>query len=130
MNIYAIIAGALAALAAIGHLTIGKKQFLKPMLEAEFDPLAQKVMHSVFHYITVFLLLSAYMLIMPGIQGVQCMFNPTLLFGFIGANYFFFAVFQIGIALHAKISLLKMFQWVFWILISLFAFLAANAVNV
>ncbi|MCY1721228.1 hypothetical protein OU798_12795 [Prolixibacteraceae bacterium Z1-6] len=54
MNTYAVIAGVLAAFASIGHLTIGKKQFLQPFLDAEFDHLAKKVMHSVFHYITVF----------------------------------------------------------------------------
>lgn len=128
MNLYAIVAGVLALFATIGHLTIGKKQFLNPMLNAEFDQLAKKVMHSVFHYITVFLLLSAYMLIMPGIRGSECMFNPTLLFGFIGANYFLFAVFQIAIALRAKISLLKMFQWMFWILIAVLSFLAVGNV--
>lgn len=128
MNIYAIIAGVLALLASIGHLTIGKKQFLIPMMGAEFEMLAKKVMQTVFHYITVFLILSSYMLIMPGIMGENCQFIATPLFAFIGVNYLFFAVAQIIIALRAKISLLKMFQWIFWILIAVFSFLAASAV--
>ena len=86
MNVYAVIAGVLALFAAIGHLTIGKKQFLAPMMKADFDQLAKKVMQTVFHYITVFLLLSSYMLIMPGIMGVNCQFVPTPLFAFIGVN--------------------------------------------
>jgi hypothetical protein len=121
MNIYTLIAGLLAAFATIGHLTIGKKQFLNPMLAADFDVLPKKVIHSVFHYITVFLLLSALMLIVIGVRGSSCMFDPTLLLVFIGANYFLFAVFQIIIAVAAKISLLKMFQWIFWLLIAVFA---------
>lgn len=121
MNIYILIAGILAAFATIGHLTIGKKQFLNPMLAADFDNLSKKVMHSVFHYITVFLLLSALVLIMVGIRGSECMFDPTLFLGFVAANYFLFAVFQIVIAFSAGISLLKMFQWIFWLLIAIFA---------
>ncbi|MDB4583807.1 hypothetical protein N9164_11690 [Draconibacterium sp.] len=110
MNIYALIAGILAAFATLGHLTMGKKQFLMPMLNAEFDNLPKKVMHSVFHYITVFLLFTAFMLIMIGIRGSGCMFDPTLVLGFIGANYLLFAIWQIVIALSASISLFKMFQ--------------------
>ena len=121
MNIYTLISGLLAAFATIGHLTIGKKQFLKPMLNADFDNLSKKVMHSVFHYITVFLALSAVVLLMVGARGSGCMFEPTLFLGFIAANYFLFAIFQIVISLMAKISLLKMFQWIFWLLIAVFA---------
>lgn len=128
MNIYAVVAGVLALFAAIGHLTIGKKQFLSPMMNAEFDSLAKKVMQSVFHYISVFLFLTAYILIMPGVRGANCVIDPTPVFGFIGVNYLLFAIAQIIVAFRAKISLLKMFQWIFWILISAFSFMAANAV--
>ena len=129
MNVYAVIAGVLALFASIGHLTIGKKQFLLPMMNADFDKLAKKVMQSVFHYISIFLFLSAYMLIMPGIRGENCMIDPTPLFAFIGMNYLLFTIGQIIIALRAKISLLKMFQWIFWILIAGFCFLAAGAAS-
>ena len=129
MNIYAVVAGVLALFAAIGHLAIGKKMFLNPMMHAEFDPLAKKVMQSVFHYISVFLFLTAYILIMPGVRGADCAIDPTPVFGFIGVNYLLFAIAQIIIALRAKISLFKMFQWIFWILIAVFSFLAAGAVN-
>ena len=128
MNVYAVIAGVLALFASIGHLTIGKKQFLLPMMNADFDQLAKKVMQSVFHYISIFLFLSAYMLIMPGVRGANCAIDPTPLFGFIGMNYLLFALGQIIIALRAKISLFKMFQWIFWILIAVFSFLAVGAV--
>lgn len=129
MNTYAIIAGIIALFASIGHLTVGKKQFLRPMLDASFDVLAKKVMHTVFHYITVFLFLTAYILLMPGIRGENCAIDPTPVFGFLGMNYLLFAVAQIIIALRAKISLIKMFQWIFWILISVFSFLAAGAIS-
>ena len=129
MNIYVLVAGIIAAFAAIGHLTVGKKQFLLPMLSAGFDQVPKKVMHSVFHYITVFLVLSAFVLIMMGIRGSGCMFDPTLLLGFIGLNYLMFAIWQIIIALSSGISLLKMFQWIFWLLISIFSILGIYIMN-
>lgn len=129
MNIYAVIAGVLALFAAIGHLTIGKKQFLAPMMNAGFDQLAEKVMQSVFHYISVFLFLSAYILIISGVRGANCAIDPIPVYGFLGMNYLLFAIAQVIIALRAKISLLKMFQWIFWILISAFAFLAAGVAS-
>lgn len=129
MNIYAVVAGIIALFAFIGHLTIGKKMFLKPMMEAEFDQLAKKVMQSVFHYVSIFQFLSAYMLIMPGIRGENCNIDATPLFGFIGINYLLFAIGLVIIALRAKISLLKMFQWIFWILIATLSFMAAGAVS-
>ena len=127
MNIYAVIAGVIALFAFIGHLTIGKKLFLKPMLDADFDYLAKKVMQSVFHYVSIFQFLSAYMLIMPGIRGENCNIDPTPLFGFIGINYLIFAIGLVIIALRAKISLLKMFQWIFWILIATLSFMGAGS---
>ncbi|MCY1721229.1 hypothetical protein OU798_12800 [Prolixibacteraceae bacterium Z1-6] len=66
---------------------------------------------------------------MPGIRGADCMFDQTPLFGFIGVNYLFFTVVQVLIALRAQISLFKMFQWIFWLLVSIFSFLGAYAVN-
>jgi hypothetical protein len=108
---------------------MGKKHFLMPMLNAEFDNLAKKVMYSVFHYISVFLILSSFLLIMLGIRGSGCMFDPTLVVAFIGINYLFFAISQIIVALSARISLLKMFQWVFWLLISIFSFLGIYIMN-
>lgn len=42
MNVYAVIAGVLALFAAIGHLTIDEKQFLAPMMNAEFGQLVKK----------------------------------------------------------------------------------------
>jgi VIT1/CCC1 family predicted Fe2+/Mn2+ transporter len=123
MNITVLIAGIIAALATIGHFTMGTKQFLNPMLEAEFNPISKKVMHAVFHYISVFLALSAFFLIMVGARGMRCVFDPFLILVFIGGNYALFAILQIIIALSSKASLLKMFQWVFWIAIAILVFM-------
>lgn len=129
MNFYAVLAGVIALFAFVGHITIGRKMFLHPMMEAGFDALPKKVMLTVFHYVSIFQFLSALMLIMPGIRGASCNVDPTPLFGFIGLNYLVFAIGQVIIALRARISLLKMFQWIFWILIGTLSFMAVNAID-
>lgn len=48
MNGYIMMAGVFALATVLGHFTLGSKQFLKPMLEASFDPIPKKVMHGSF----------------------------------------------------------------------------------
>jgi len=129
MNTMVLIAGILAAMATLGHFTMGVKLYLRPLLASDMDAIPKKVMHTVFHYISVYMTLSAWMLIMIGIRGEDCMFDPTLVLSFIGMNYALFAVTQILIALTSKISgaLFKMFQWIFWVLIAVFTFMGVNA---
>ncbi len=122
MNVTVFIAGIIALFATIGHFTMGRKQFLKPMLNAEFDLVAKKVMHSVFHYVSVFLILSAFFLTMIGARGANCVIDPFILLFFLGASYVLMAVWQVIIALLAKVSLLKMFQWMIWLVIGVLIF--------
>ena len=65
MNWYLIVAGLLAAFTSVGHFIIGSRQFLAPMLDASFDGVARKQMYSVFHYVSVDLVLSAALLLGP-----------------------------------------------------------------
>jgi len=125
MNTMVLIAGLIAAIATIGHFTAGIKMYLKPFLACDLDRLPKNVILSVFHYISVFQTLSAFMLIMIGIRGNECLYDPTLVLSFIGLNYGAFAIVQVVIALTSSVpdGLLKMFQWIFWALISLFIFL-------
>ncbi|TAJ12069.1 hypothetical protein DMA11_14380 [Marinilabiliaceae bacterium JC017] len=125
MNTFVLIAGVLASLATIGHFTMGTKMYLKPFLSAELDPIVKNVMHSVFHYISVYMVFSSLFLVVIGIRGEKCLFDPTLILAFIGINYGLFALVQIIIGLTSRLpgALMKMFQWIFWILISLFVFL-------
>lgn len=124
MNGLIFIAGIFAGVTTIGHFTMGIKSYLKPMLDAEFDIISKKVMHCVFHYVSVYLILSSLVLLSAGI-GLKNVVFPTLLLKFIAINYIAFALFQISIALTSKIqkSLFKMFQWTFFILIAGFILL-------
>ena len=124
MNWLIFIAGIIAAMTVVGHFTVGRKDFLKPMLEAPIDDLPKKVMHCVFHYISAFLVLSTLALLAVGL-GVKFKSSQNFLVDFIAIHYATFAVIQLVIALKSKIPkpALKLFQWIFFSLIAIFIWL-------
>ena len=126
MNWFLIIAGGFAGFATVGHFFIGSRNFLGPTLQASFDEVPKKVMHCLFHYVSAYLILSTIFLLAIGL-GFKLGGNPALLVRFIALNYAAFAVAQIIIALSSTIqnSLLKLFQWIFWILIAVFSWIGA-----
>ena len=126
MNWLILIAGLVALFATIGHLTMGRKSFLKPMMDASFDEVPKKVMQAVFHYVTVFQILSTAALLLAAF-GFSFNLDSTLMVLFVAINYFLFAITGIIIALTSGIpnGLAKMFQWIFWIIIAVFAWIGA-----
>ena len=127
MNWLVFIAGLASAFCTIGHFAIGSRDFLKPMLEAPFDEIPKKVMHCVFHYISAFLILSSVALLASGL-GLNFKGETTLLIKFIAVHYAVFAVIQISIALTSKIKngMFKLFQWTFFVVIAVLAWLGAS----
>lgn len=127
MNWYIIIAGLIAIATTIGHFAIGSKQFLKPMLEASFDPIPKKVMHCVFHYVSTYLILSTITLLLIGLN-IFSGPGSSAAAKFIAANYAVFAIWQIILAIASDISngIFKLFQWIFFLLIALFTFLGTG----
>jgi hypothetical protein len=124
MNWFVLGAGIFAAFTVIGHFTMGSKNFLNPMLQASFDNVAKKVMHCVFHYISAFLILSAVALFLVGFGVLS---DSQLLVRFISINYAAFGLWQIYLALTSDIEkgVLKMFQWIFFLIIAGLAWLGA-----
>jgi hypothetical protein len=127
MNLLLLISGLVAGFTMFGHFVIGSKSFLKPMLNASFDEIPKKVMHSVFHYISVFLVLSTIVLLLLGLSP-QLKTASSLLVRFIAIHYAAFAAVQIIIALTSKIekAIFKLFQWIFFIIIAVLAWLGAS----
>lgn len=126
MNWLITISGLFALMTVAGHFTVGSKEYLKPMLEATFDPVAKKVMHCVFHYVSAFLVLSTIAMLLIG-TGMMKFQGSARLVQFIALNYAAFAVWQIILATTSGIpkGALKLFQWIFFILISVFALIGA-----
>ena len=127
MNWMIFISGLAAGFVNLGHFTVGSKDFLKPMLQAKFDDVPKKVMHCVFHYVSVYVALSFIVLIAIGL-GFSFGTADTLLVKFIAINYFFFAITQIVIAATSNIpkGVIKLFQWIFFMIIAIFAWIGAS----
>jgi hypothetical protein len=124
MNWMIIVAGFVAGFTTIGHFIIGSRQFLSPMLESQFDHVPKKVMHCAFHYVSVYLILSTAALLLVGF-GVNLGGDTTVLIRFISFNYAAFALWQIAIAVTSGIpnGVFKLFQWIFFVIISVFSLL-------
>jgi hypothetical protein len=126
MNGPVFISGLAAAFCTLGHFTVGSKHYLKPMLAASFDDVAKKVCHCVFHYVSVFLVLSAVCLVLAG-AGARFTADTALVVRFIAIHYAVFAVVQIFIAATSGIrkAVFKMFQWTIFVFIAVFAWMGA-----
>lgn len=122
MNAPILAAGLAAGFITLGHLTIGSKQYLRPMLRASFDDLPKKINHCVFHYVSVYLLLSAVFLLLTG-MGYLASAKTTWLVRFIALNYGVFALVQVVIAAASGIqnALFRFFQWTLFLFVAVFA---------
>jgi hypothetical protein len=125
MNYFILISAILSLAAVIGHFTMGRKEYLKPVLNSDIDIVPKKVMHSLFHYMSVFMVLSTIILFAGSSQSCPLYDYVHNMIRFIGIVYAFFAVTQFIIAITSGISggVFKLFQWVFWALISACAIL-------
>jgi len=124
MNWYLVVSGLLAAFCTVGHLTIGRKTFLKPMMEATFDEVPKKVMHCVFHFITIDFVLATVVLLAAGF-GLTFGHHVRLLVLFIAVHFLLYGIVQILMVLSSGIrgGLSKIFQWLVFLLVAIFAFL-------
>ncbi len=126
MNWPIFISGLAAVFCTLSHFTVGSKHYLQPMLAASFDDVAKKVCHCFFHYVSVFLVLSAVCLVLAG-AGVTFTADTALVVRFIAIHYAVFAAVQIIIAATSGIqkAVFKMFQWTIFVFIAVFAWMGA-----
>jgi hypothetical protein len=126
MNQMIILAGAASLLTTVGHFTLGYKMYVKPMLKAEMDPIAKRVMLSVFHYMSVFLTLATISMLWLGYM-IRPGMRFNLLFLFLGTCFAFMAITQLIIALTSGIKngIWKMFQWVLFAVVAILTFMGS-----
>ena len=123
MNYFIFISALISLVAIIGHCSMGRKEYLKPVLDSDIDIVPKKVMQSLFHYMSVFMVLSM-IILLAGSHHLCPMYDYVHnMVRFIGIVYAFFALTQFIIALTSGIpgGVFKMFQWVFWAFIAAFA---------
>jgi uncharacterized membrane protein len=123
MNYFIFISALISFVALIGQISMGRKDYLKPVLDADIDLVPKKVMQSLFHYMSVFLVLST-IILLAGSHHLCPMYDYVHnMIRFIAIVFGCFAIVQFIIALTSGVpgGVFKMFQWVFWALISVFA---------
>jgi len=126
MNYLILTSGVLASFATIGHFAIGTKDFLKPVMASNINEIPKKVMQSLFHYMSVFMILTSVILIAISLGQNLLFENSTDIVKVIGIIYAGFAIVQFYIALTSSIKngILKLFQWLFWALIAIFCLIS------
>ncbi len=126
MDYLILTSGILALLATIGHFMVGTKNFLKPVMNSDIDEIPKKVMQSIFHYMSVFLVLTSLFLLSISTGECRLFENTVDVVKLIGFIYAGFALVQLIIALTSKIKMgvFKLFQWIFWALIAIFTLLS------
>ncbi|MCG8700214.1 MAG: hypothetical protein MI922_19330 [Bacteroidales bacterium] len=125
INTYYLVAAIIAFFATTGHFSVGTKMYLKPVINSNIDEIPKSVMNALFHYMSVFMIISTIVLGMLAFKS-SFVFQSDSDAGFVvGLSYSGFTITQIIIALNSSVKrgLLKLFQWIFWILIALFSFL-------
>lgn len=127
MNYLILTSGVVAAFATIGHFAIGSKDFLKPVMDSNIPEIPKKVMQSLFHYMSVFMIFTSVILIAFSFGENLIFENSTDVLKLIGFTYAGFALAQFIIAASSSVEMgvLKMFQWIFWVIIAVFALLGA-----
>lgn len=118
MNFYILTSGIVASLATMGRFAIGAEDFLKPVMNSDIDEIPRKVMQSLFHYVSLYG--ADIRCIIGHCDGRKPIFENT---NDVVLSYAGFALVQFIIALISSIKMgaFKLFQWVFWTLISTFS---------
>lgn len=123
MNWMLIVAGLIAVATTMGHVILGGKQFLAPMLQLSFDAVAKRTLYAAWHYITVSIGLAAAVLLTLGVMQELGLLAAKV----IAIQFALYAVVCIVLGATAgfRKGVFKMFQWVFFIPIAVLAWLGA-----
>lgn len=118
MNVQLFIAGIMALFIVVGHFAVGIRIYLRPLLEADLDPVVKATMQCVFHYLSAFLSLSALFLLLSASGVLE---YQTWFVRFTGLNYLFFAWIQVIYAFKNRLPkpLVTLFQWTLFLPVGL-----------
>ena len=92
-------------------------------MNSDIDEIPKNVMQSLFHYMSVFMVLTSVILLSIAIDENLIFENARDVVKMIGFTYAVYAIIQFIIASTSsiKMGVIKLFQWIFWTLISTFS---------
>lgn len=113
MNYFFIAASFMGLMTFIGHFSYGRQQYLTPVTESDLDPLVKGEVQCIFHFISVFIVLSTLVLAACGVNIVSNMQGFGLVL-FVALNFGMFAIWQLFFAFNSEIQspYRHLFQWV------------------
>ncbi len=122
MNTLLLTSALVASFIVIGHCTVGRKQFFLPMVAANFDGTAKRVMEFIWHMSTVSLALPAIALFY-GAQYSDRVSTGLILF--IVVQYGLWAAVHFVVTVTSGIpgALYKLFQWCLFGAVAITAYL-------
>jgi hypothetical protein len=122
---FILAAGFVSLFAVIGHFAMGYRMFLKPVLQSSAANIPKKVMSALFHYMSVFMIVTTLVLINVGLGTCKLFKATDEIVLFIGILYCGFAIAQLIIAVTSGIKggIFKMFQWILWLTIAILCFM-------
>jgi len=126
MNSYLLISAGLAAFMLIGHNTIGRKQFFLPMLAADFDLVAKRMMGFVWHLSTAALALPPFVLAYAGSDpAIAAEYRALIIF--LAVQYGIIGLIHLVNALTSGIpgAPIKLFQWILFFAVAGTAWMGA-----
>ncbi|MGL4993719.1 MAG: hypothetical protein ACRC6R_06300 [Bacteroidales bacterium] len=125
MNIYYLIAAFVAVLSQIGHLTIGRKKFIDPVLKSDYISQEVKgVVHTLFHYMTYMIGVSAVVLFYISQYSTVLSVDSSVIGLFLGCVWAGMGL--VALTLSFRYGLFKIFQWIFWFVIAILLFIGTN----
>jgi hypothetical protein len=127
MNVLLVIAGVLATGVLIGHSTLGRRDYFLPMLSAEFDPYAKRIMSFVWHMSTLSLCLMALALLALGFGHLPE--GGPILGWFVFAHFLGWGVIHLLLGLTSGLprAVARMFQWVLFFVVAALTGLGLSA---
>jgi len=125
MNYFIFVSAIISLAAVIGHFTMCRRDHLKPVMDSDIDIVPKKVIQSIFHYMSVFMVLSTIILFAGSHHSCPLYDYVQNMIRFIGIVYACFALTQFIIAVSSGIpgGIFKLFQWILWALIAAFVIL-------
>ncbi|GGI92470.1 hypothetical protein GCM10007978_32450 [Shewanella hanedai] len=124
MNYFFIAASVMGLMTFIGHFSYGRQRYIIPMAESDLEPVVKEEIHCLFHFVSVFIVLSTFVLAACGFDVISSMQGFGLVL-FVALNFGMFAIWQLFLAFDSEIQspYRNLFQWAPFAGISIFSLL-------
>lgn len=125
MESHVLIAGIISSVMCVGHVVIGKRVYINPVMESTLEPKLKTLCRALFDCSTVYLIVATLFLLAVGMGQIPG-FGSFLVPLFIGLVNFFCSLIFLVISRRADVSMFSvtMLQWLSLLVVSSLCFVA------